>query len=60
MQKFFEFLSFGIITPFIYLIYSAIVIALTFLIGLPLAIGIYFIEMFINFLFHGGLFYANL
>jgi len=60
MQKFFEFLSMGIVTPFAYLVYAVVVIALTFLLGLPLAIGIYFIQMFINFLFHGGISYANL
>jgi hypothetical protein len=47
MQKFFEFLSMGIVTPFAYLVYAVVVIALTFLLGLPLAIGIYFIQMFI-------------
>jgi hypothetical protein len=60
MQKFFEFLSMGIVTPFAYLVYAVVVIALTFLLGLPLAIGIYFIQMFIDFLFHGGISYANL
>ena len=60
MQKFFEFLWVGIVTPFAYLFYAVIVITLTFILGLPLAIGIYFIQMFINFLFHGGVSYANL
>jgi len=60
MQKFFEFLSMGIVTPLIYLVYAFFAVAFTFLLGLPIAIGIYFIQMFINFLFHGGVFYANL
>jgi len=60
MQKFVEFLSMGIVTPFVYLLYVVVVITFTFLLGLPVAIGIYFIQMFINFLFHGGLPYASL
>lgn len=60
MQKFFEFLSIGIVTPFAYLIYAAIIVVFTFLLGLPFAIGIYFIQMFMSFLFHGGVFHANL
>lgn len=60
MQKFFEFLSMGIVTPLIYLVYAFFAVAFTFLLGLPIAIGIHFIKMFINFLFQGGVFYANL
>ena len=60
MQKFIEFISMGLFTPIAYLIYALFTILFTFMIGLPIAIGIYFIEMAMNFLFHGGIFYANL
>lgn len=54
MKKFFEFIGVGIITPFIYLIYSASTILLTFLFGLPIGIGIYFIQLAMNWLLTGG------
>jgi hypothetical protein len=60
MNKFFEFISMGIITPIFYLIYSVFAIIFTFALGLPIAIGIYFIQMFINWIFEGGFYYANL
>jgi hypothetical protein len=60
MNKFFEFLSMGIITPVFYLIYSLFVIVFTFALGLPIAIGIYFIQMFIKWIFQGGFCHANL
>lgn len=58
-NKFFEFLSIGLITPFIYVIYAVFTVLFTFTIGLPIAIGIYLIKLAMNFLL-GGLFYANL
>lgn len=58
-NKFFEFLSIGLITPFIYVIYAVFTVLFTFMIGLPIAIGIYLIKLAMNFLL-GGLFYANL
>jgi hypothetical protein len=60
MDKFFEFISIGIMTPVFYVIYSIFAIIFTFALGLPVAIGIYLIQMFINWIFHGGVFYANL
>ena len=60
MQKFFEFLSIGIVTPFAYLVYAIVAIVFTFLLGLPIYIVIYFIQMFIDFLFHGGFSHASL
>ncbi len=50
-NKFIEFLSIGIFTPFVYAFYSAITIVCTFLIGLPIAIGIYFIQLAMNLIF---------
>jgi len=60
-NKFFEFLSIGITTPFLYAIYSVIAILFTFLLGLPITIGIYLIKLAMDFLFKGGgIFYASL
>lgn len=59
LNKFFEFLAIGIVTPIIYIFYSLVVIVFTFIIGLPIAIGIYLIKMAMDFLFNGGgIFYA--
>lgn len=60
MNKFFEFISIGIMTPIFYVIYAIFTIIFTFALGLPIAIGIYFIQMFINWIFQGGVLYANL
>lgn len=51
-NKFLEFLSVGIFTPFAYVMYSAIVILFTFLLGLPIAIGIRVIQLTTNWLFN--------
>jgi hypothetical protein len=60
-NKFFEFLSIGIATPILYAIYSVVAILSTFVLGLPIAIGIYLIKMAMDFLFKGGgIFYASL
>jgi hypothetical protein len=60
-NKFFEFISIGIVTPFIYLFYCVITILFTFILGLPIAIGLYLIKFAMDFIFGtGGLFYANL
>jgi hypothetical protein len=60
-NKFFEFLSIGIVTPILYIFYSLVTILFTFILGLPIAIGIYLIKMAMDFLFKGGgIFYANL
>lgn len=58
-NKFFEFLSIGIVTPILYIIYAVVTILFTFILGLPFAIGIYLIKLAMDFLI-GGLFYANL
>lgn len=60
-NKFFEFLSIGIVTPFLYLFYSVVTVMFTFILGLPIAIGIYLIKLAMDFLFKGGgVFYASL
>lgn len=59
-NKFFEFIGYGMMTPFIYAFYSIVTILFTFLIGLPIGIGIYFILYAIKLIFNGGLMYANL
>ena len=48
MNKILEFIAYGIATPIIYTIYAVIVILFTFMLGLPFAIGIYFIQHFIE------------
>lgn len=61
MNKFFEFLSVGLSTPIIYLIYATIAVLFTFILGFPIAIGIYLIRLAMDFLFKGGgIFYASL
>lgn len=61
MNKVTEFIAIGIVTPFIYIFYSLIVILFTFILGFPFAIGIYLIKLAIDTLFGvGGIFYANI
>ena len=60
-NKFFEFLSIGIVTPILYIFYSFVTILFTFILGLPIAIGVYLIKLAMDLLFKGGgVFYANL
>lgn len=59
MNKFFEFIAIGIMTPIVYVIYAVFTILFTFVLGFPIAIGIYLIKLAMDFLL-GGLFYANL
>lgn len=61
LNKFFEFLAIGLITPVIYIFYSLVVILFTFILGFPVAIGIYLIKLAMDLLFKGGeIFYACL
>lgn len=60
MQKILEFIYIGVITPFVYALYVIFAVLITFSLGLPIAIGIYLIQMFINFILHGGIFYASI
>jgi hypothetical protein len=50
-NKLIEFLSVGLITPVMYVIFALSVILTTFLIGLPIGIGIYLIDMAIKNIF---------
>lgn len=50
MNKFIEFISMGIATPLVYTIYSIVAILSTFAIGLPIAIGIYLIQIAMNYI----------
>jgi hypothetical protein len=58
-NKIIEFLSAGLIAPVIYFLFALSVILTTFLIGLPIGIGIYLIDMAIKNIF-GVIQYANL
>lgn len=61
VNKIAEFIAIGIVTPFIYLFYSLVVILFTFILGFPFAIGIYLIKFTMELLFGvGGVFYANI
>jgi len=60
MNKFFEFLAIGIMTPIVYAFYAVFTILFTFILGFPIAIGIYLIKLAMDFFFGGGVFYANL
>ncbi len=54
MNKFFEFLSIGIVTPILYLIYCGAVILTTFVLGFPVAVGLYLIQLAMNLLLTNG------
>jgi hypothetical protein len=60
MNKFFEFLSIGIVTPILYVMYAVMIILFTFILGLPFAVGIYLIQMAMGFIFSNGGFHAGL
>lgn len=51
IDKIIEFFLAGIITPIVYFLYAIGVILLTIIIGLPLGIGIYLINMIVNNIF---------
>jgi hypothetical protein len=53
-KKLLDFIVIGLSTPFIYLVYSVIVILTTFVLGFPIGLGIYFIELALK-LVLGGL-----
>ena len=50
-NNFFEFLSYGLFTPIIYLIYFLAAVLFTFIFGLPFAVGIYLVNMATNIIF---------
>jgi hypothetical protein len=53
MKKIIDFLVMGFLTPFIYGLVSLAVILSTFLIGVPIAIGMKLVNMFIYTIFGG-------
>lgn len=55
LDKFFEFIGIGILTPILYLFYSVLVILLTFLLGFPIVIGIRLISIALDIFFKGVL-----
>lgn len=50
-NSFFEFLSWGIFTPLIYLFYFVFAVLATFIIGVPIAVGIRLIIMSVDLIF---------
>lgn len=52
--KLFESILTAIITPILYVMYAIAVILLTFVFGLPIAIGVYIIDITMKMIFNGG------
>lgn len=50
-DSFFEFLSWGIVTPLMYLLYFVFAVLATFIIGLPIVVGIRLIVMAVDLIF---------
>jgi hypothetical protein len=50
-DKFLEFIYMGIVTPILYLFYSIVTILLVFMLGLPIVIGFYLIQLAISYIF---------
>ena len=57
MNKLLEFIGYGIVTPIVYLIYALVVIIFTFMFALPFVIGIYLIQLFMDWIFYSGFIY---
>lgn len=53
LDKIFEFIGIGIITPILYAIYFLIVVISTFIFALPIGVGIYMIDLTIKRFFGG-------
>jgi len=51
LNKFFEFIGVGIITPIIYLVYAITAIISVFLLGVPIGIAFYFIDLVVKQIF---------
>jgi hypothetical protein len=50
-DKFLEFIYMGVVTPILYLFYSIVTILLVFVLGLPIAIGFYLIQLAVSHIF---------
>ena len=50
-DSFFEFLSWGIVTPLMYLFYFVFAVLATFIIGVPIAVGIKLTVMAVDLIF---------
>ena len=58
LDKFLEFIYMGIVTPVLYLFYSVATILLVFVLGLPIVIGFYLIQLAVSYIF-GNTLYPN-
>lgn len=58
LDKFLEFIYMGIVTPILYLFYSVATILLVFVLGLPIVIGFYLIQLAVSHIF-GNTLYPN-
>lgn len=57
-DKFLEFIYMGIVTPILYLFYSVATILLVFVLGLPIVIGFYLIQLAVSYIF-GNTLHSN-
>jgi hypothetical protein len=53
-KDWFEFFSIGILTPILYVIFFVSTVLVTFLVGMPIAFGIYLIDLALKILFFGS------
>ena len=51
LNKIFEFIGVGIVTPIIYLVYAIAAMISVFLIGVPIGIAVYFIDLVLKQIF---------
>lgn len=58
LDKFLEFIYMGIVTPILYLFYSVATILLVFVLGLPIVIGFYLIQLAVSYIF-GNTLHSN-
>jgi hypothetical protein len=55
LDKIFEFISIGIMTPIVYVFYAIVAIMFTFIFGFPIAVGIRLISIALDVFFKGVL-----
>jgi len=54
-DKFLEFIYVGILTPILYIFYSVATILLVFVLGLPIVMGFYLIQLAVSYIFENML-----
>lgn len=51
LNSFLEFLSWGIVTPIVYLFYFVLAVLATFIVGIPIIVGIRLVNMAVDLIF---------